>query len=161
MSRQDVRGGADRLQTQRGMSLIEVLLVVFIIGLSASLVVLTLPPRMSATMKEAQTLASQIVAAQDQAILTGQPIGLVIERKAYAFKRWQANSWQNTRGGKDLGARMELDLRDTVTTRPEDWPVLVFDPAGITERQTLRLRGEGEIVDLVISDAGEVSIETR
>lgn len=83
-----------RLKTQRGMTLVEVLVVVLILGLMAGVVVMTLPSDEDTAKAEAFRFANQIRTAQELAITSGQIVGLRMDSGGYDFLIYNANGWQ-------------------------------------------------------------------
>ena len=71
---------ADKFLGQKGFTLLEVMLVVFIIGIITSLAVYSLSPMGPSRQakSEAQGLMAALDYAQQQAILSHQPYGLKI-----------------------------------------------------------------------------------
>ena len=63
----------------KGFSLIELMIVVLIIGVSTSLIVLTIDHSDDRLKSETQYLLAMIQLARDEAIITGQSFGLTIE----------------------------------------------------------------------------------
>lgn len=88
-----------KIAVLKGFTLLEVMLVVLIIGIVTSLAVYSIvpigPSRQSKS--EAQGLMAAIDYAQQQAILSHQPYGLVINNKGYQFYIYQGTAqgqWQ-------------------------------------------------------------------
>ena len=144
------------------MTLIEVMVVVFIIGLTAGLVVMTLPDRATPERAAAQTLAVTLSQAQDRAIMSGQPVGLIMSERGYMLAAWTAGRWEPLRGGESVPRSVRLDLtRDTRNPPPDGWPDLVFDPTGVTDGAAFRLRGKQEQFQITLATSGEVQVEAR
>ena len=80
---------AGRHITQAGMTLVEVMAVLFIVGLTAGIVTLTLPENPSDEEASAQAFARVLTDAQDRAIMTGQPVGLNLTERGYMLVQWR------------------------------------------------------------------------
>ena len=157
---------ADPLFRQRGMSLIEVMVVVFIIGLSAGIVVVTLPASKGPALQAAEAFAETIAEAQEQAIMTGHPVGLRFTEDGYALTRWRQGAWMSNRSPITLQRAVDIRLRSEIeadrdTERPEDWPDLIFDPTGINTALEFRISARSERIDVFVLETGEVQVETR
>lgn len=146
---------------ERGMTIIEVLMVVFIIGLAAGIVVLTIPQRPTQEQAAAQAFAKLVRDAQDQAILTGQPVGLDVSNTSFRLVQWRRNQWLPYTRPQLLPNRLEIEQRTEQPDQPEGWPELVFDPTGIVQPAEFRLRGRGERIDIVLNERGEVDLVAR
>lgn len=70
-----------------GFTLLEIMLVVMLMGLVSSAVVMTMPSNSGykALKLEAQRLAGFIEVLSDQALMTSQELGIVIEEQSYQF----------------------------------------------------------------------------
>lgn len=143
------------------MTLIEVMVVVFIIGLATGLVVLTLPPRPTPEQSTAQAFAAAMSQAQDKAIMTGQPIGLIVAGNRYSLAQYRSGRWQSA-GVVRLKGGLKIDLlRDSDEASPEGWPDLIFDPTGVSEPAEFRLRGRLANYDINWTGDGEVAVDER
>lgn len=77
-------------RTNRGFTLIEIMLVIIIIGCAAGIVILSIPggpsPKIGFNLKnQTETLATTIQTLSDQAATEGRTIGLWINPHGYAF----------------------------------------------------------------------------
>ncbi len=147
--------------SERGMTIVEVLMVVFIIGLAAGIVTMTIPQRPTTEQATAQAFGRLITEAQDQAILSGQPIGLFVTDKAYGLVQWRRGQWRAYTRPASLPRQIEITEEDAQQTAPEGWPDLVFDPTGIVQPTEFNLRGRGVRIDISLLETGEVQFETR
>jgi len=144
------------------MTLIEVMMVVFIIGLATGLVVLTLPPNPTPEQSDARVFAQNLSTAQDQAILSGQPVGLFLHRDGYTLQSWRAGRWEPVNGGANLSRGTQLDFRGGEREAPpEGWPHYIFDPTGVSLGADFQVRGRSERIDIVVNTNGEVQVETH
>lgn len=94
----------------RGFTLLELMLVVFLLGLTAGGVLMTLPPSVSAQPEKeaAEQLLRQIQQVQDDALMSGQLYGLYLTPDGYQFLRRQADRWQSLREPAALAGRQAL-----------------------------------------------------
>ncbi|MDA1380956.1 type II secretion system protein [Plesiomonas shigelloides subsp. oncorhynchi] len=71
----------------RGFTLLELMLVVFLLGLTAGGVLMTLPPSVSAQPEKeaAEQLLRQIQRVQDDALMSGQLYGLYLTPTVISF----------------------------------------------------------------------------
>ena len=146
---------------ERGMTLVEVLMVVFIVGLTAGIVTLTIPQRPTQEQASAQAFAQVLRDAQDQAIMTGQPVGLRFSDTGYVLVQWQRERWLVRGRPEQLPPRLDIVPQKDLTERPDGWPDFVFDPTGIVEPATFELRGRGARIDISLNALGEVSLVER
>lgn len=143
------------------MTLVEVMTVLFIIGLTAGLVTLTLPNRPTAEQASAQAFARVLREAQDQAIMAGQPVGLKLNDQGYALVQWRRDFWRPQRGAVILPRGMDIDFQTEEQARPEGWPEIVFDPTGIVQPVEFQLRARGVRIDITLVESGEVRLVER
>ncbi|MEM7493254.1 MAG: GspH/FimT family pseudopilin [Pseudomonadota bacterium] len=144
---------------EQGMTLVEVMMVVFLIGLTSSIVVFTLPERAKPIERAADTFARDVKMAADRAILTGRVQGIDVLERGYAQVEWkpETQSWDQLRGRQ--GQRDELQLRLINVSEPGDdvGPELRFDPTGVNSAFDLELVVEGERMRLTLSPDGDVA----
>lgn len=94
----------------RGFTLLELMLVVFLLGLTVGGVLMTLPPSVSAQPEKeaAEQLLRQIQQVQDDALMSGQLYGLYLAPDGYQFLRRQADRWQPLSEPAALAGRQAL-----------------------------------------------------
>ncbi|MEM8616808.1 MAG: GspH/FimT family pseudopilin [Pseudomonadota bacterium] len=145
-----------------GMTLVEIMVVVFIIGLASTLVVLNLPRGASPAQRAAEGLQTQLIRWQDQAILSGAPIGLVVEEERYSAAIWRRGDWQAFGPVTALERQLRLTPEDIETQlAAANGPSIVFDPTGVTPSARFRLAGQGEVFIISLTDDGDVRVEAR
>lgn len=81
-------------RTNNGFSLIELLVVVFIIGISASMAVLYIDTSEERLETEARKIYALLKYMRDDAIIKGKSFSMVIKDKEYSFARYTDNKWQ-------------------------------------------------------------------
>ncbi|WP_372872586.1 type II secretion system minor pseudopilin GspH [Shewanella sp.] len=91
----------------RGFTLIEVLLVVLLMGIAAAAVTLSLPS--SGIKPELDKAATQFVAAtdliRDEAVLSGQFLGVVVEENQYQYVIFKEGKWNRLENDRLLALR--------------------------------------------------------
>ncbi|MCR9078122.1 MAG: GspH/FimT family pseudopilin [Hyphomonadaceae bacterium] len=143
------------------MTLVEVMTVLFIIGLTAGIVTLTLPQRPTEEQASAQAFATVLRDAQEQAIFAGQPVGLKLTDGGYALVQWRRDGWRPQGRPEALPRAMEISFDTDAQPRPEGWPELVFDPTGIVQPAEFQLRARGVRIEIALLETGEVVLVER
>jgi type II secretion system protein H len=144
------------------MTLVEVMTVLFIIGLTAGIVTLTLPQRPTEEQASAQAFATVLRDAQEQAIFAGQPLGLKLSERGYVLVQWRRDGWRPVGRAEALPRAMDLSFETRSTAaRPEGWPELIFDPTGIVQPAEFQLRARGVRIDITLQETGEVRLVER
>jgi general secretion pathway protein H len=97
---------------QPGFTLLEVMLVVLLIGLASLTVVMTFPNTLSSENNaswQAQRFATLLQWAEDEALISGNELGLVIEKNSYQFAIYDYSKqrWLATRVG-EIEGKVEL-----------------------------------------------------
>jgi len=149
--------------SEAGVSLIETLVAVAIIGVVATAVVLSIQPGSDPMDDEADRLLARLIFAEQDAISTGHPVGVVVEEfgARYSFYRYVDRRWWPVRdndalAGHELtpGSRLLVDdaiLAAIVQDEGEEAviiPAFWFDPAGMTEPFRLRLESADTVLEL-------------
>ncbi|MFT5653952.1 MAG: general secretion pathway protein H [Psychromonas sp.] len=104
---------------QPGFTLLEVMLVVLLIGLASLTVVMTFPNTLSSENNaswQAQRFATLLQWAEDEALISGNELGLVIEKNSYQFaiydyskQRWLASRVGEIEGKVELPELVSLE----------------------------------------------------
>jgi len=82
------------MNTNKGFTLLELLVVLIVIGLFASMLMLSVTKNDKRTVeREAKRLFHLIQLAQDEAIIKGVELGLAIQKDRYSFSSLQENKW--------------------------------------------------------------------
>ena len=135
-----------------GFTLVEVLMVVFIIGLASGFVIMNLPERASPLEEAADFVRQDVETLQDRAILTGIPHAIEISQSDYKGVVLESGEWRAV----NFSDR-ELTRDVTVTTRrasndDEDKATrFVFDPSGAPTHGVIVLSAQGRQVEIALS----------
>jgi len=143
-----------------GMTLIEVLLVVFLVGLATTLVVMTLPDRARPDEARVEQFVTDLKQMRREAIYFGQPVGVRFDGESYAIVGWVDGAWQVRRRSDEERAGQGFRLADPGTSLPaEGWPDYVFDPTGVGTAVRIHYSGQDADYSVWIAADGEVGLE--
>jgi general secretion pathway protein H len=168
-----------RRDAQAGYSLLEVLLTLAIIGAASTLVVAQLPAPEPTLAAEARTLAARLTLAGEEAVISGQPLGVDVDEAGYRFRRRVAGEWraiadepgfaprawpagvtvEMTREGERVArARLrQLELtEDEADARAS--PVGRFDPTGAATALTVEISEGRRLYRIAVDVGGAVSL---
>lgn len=130
----------ETLPSNRGFTLIEVLVVVVITAVLVSLVAVQLSPDARQGLQtEAARLAALLAHARDEAIATGVPLAWQGTEAGYRFlQRGPERTWQPTDGDASLRARVlpvgvSVAAIETPATANGANPMVVLSPTGIAD----------------------------
>ncbi len=104
---------------ERGLTLVELLVVMVILGLASSLVLLNAPPSRAVVERDALRFASSVKVALDEMVMTGATYRLVVDATGYGFERYTGGEWV-TDGIDRAFQRTEFDRGVTGTVEIED-----------------------------------------
>ena len=150
-------------ERQVGISLVEVLAAVFIVGLMSSLVVITLPQSAPPERAFANSLQKVISESIDRAIIRGAPVAIDVRNNVIQIQDWRNSEWNGSHA-----PRIEVDGK-IVTQRIEPYdpyrdeadPELICDPTGLVTPVVFSVTGRTERWNVVVTTAGEVRLEER
>jgi general secretion pathway protein H len=104
---------------ERGLTLVELLVVMVILGLASSLVLLNAPPSRAVVERDALRFASSVKIALDEMVMTGATYRLVVDATGYGFERYVRGEWV-TEGIDRAFQRAEFDNGVTATVEIAD-----------------------------------------
>lgn len=143
-----------------GFSLVELLVVLVILGLTASVVVLTMGPGADSLQNEAERLALRLKHSREEAILTNRPVSLVIDDRGYRVRTLRRTGWVDLDKPFEpvsLHPDTRLRLSGSQARSGEASSAIVFDPTGLATSARLTLLRDRDRRDLVVTAQGEVA----
>jgi type II secretion system protein H len=94
------------LPRDAGVSLVEAMVALLIIGLMVSAVMLMAPPQDRETRALAERMAAHLTLASEESILTNRPVALLVTREGYGFARLEETGWRRIETGSPLTFRV-------------------------------------------------------
>lgn len=164
---------ASRYPSDAGFSLIELMVVIVIMGLMASVVVLNLPSSKQTLRGDSEVIVARLQLAAQEAILTGNIIGLRMDQTGYGFLRRIRGEWtpyapaglQGTIAWPDNtkldfhfeGEKVTL-ARNSKTVVAQSVPSVFFLPSGETQNFTLTFSTPREEEIIQVVDNGVITL---
>ena len=159
---------------RNGFSLVEMMVVLFVMGLLAGVVVLSLPGDARELRTEAERFAARTVAARDEAISGARPVAVVVGKAGYYFEQRRDGGWQPLDPGrfglvawKDGTAASIVgapsNSRGGEGAQPDAAPErqrLVFDPVGLSSSEArVRLARGKDALAVSVARDGTVKLD--
>jgi len=135
----------------RGFTLVELMVVIVIVGLAASVVVLSMPETGGSLVSEAEAFAARAKAARDGAILEARPAAVRIGPGGYELLRRLDGRWRAEPAHRWAeGTAAELSGGRDGSVR--------FDATGLAEPARLTLRRGERAIAVQITADGNVTV---
>jgi general secretion pathway protein H len=140
-----------------GFTLVELMVVLFLIGMAAATVVIALPRAGGDLGEQAARFAARAAALRDRAVVTGAPAGLWASATGYGFERYTAQGWEPLRDHHIPPADWPRGTLVRVDGQPQGR--IAFDRLGLPDRAlTIDLTQRGERAQIHIDAAGEIEL---
>lgn len=164
-----------QIACERGVTLVELLVVLAIIAMIASVVVISAPPPRSSVQNESEKLAARVDYAAGRAITAGETIGLEISESGYRFLKYDRGQWSEMTFPQFSAQQFPNDLAIEVKVeeiakrnepqernrekneKPE--PEIRFTPTGETTPFSVTFKTQRQNVSVSLDEAGAVSVK--
>ena len=139
-----------------GFTLVELMVVLLIIGLMASVVVFSFPSGSSALEEDAQRFAARTAALRDNAILQSRPMAVQVTPSGYSFLERRKGSWSVIEDKPFVST----DWSNGVTAQTGEKPMMIsFESTGLPSDQAeLVLQGDAQSRRVLIAPMGDVKL---
>lgn len=160
---------APRTDREAGFSLVETMVTVAIVGLMASLVVLSLVSRPAPAEREAERLLARLIEAGESAVVTGETVGFTPEPdgSGYLFLVHRGGTWRDLPDHPALaphtlpaGVRVFAEgARERGREPGAPVPLFWFDPTGFDEPFTLLMQDSARDIEISRDGSGTLSLQ--
>jgi general secretion pathway protein H len=141
-----------------GFTLVELMVVVFIIGMAGVVVVLTAPGHDDGPGHEADVLAARLVRAREEAILGTRAVEVTVTAQGYGFTRQHFGRWEPLRDGPFDNVLWQDGTRPALPPGREQL-TFHFDPIGAASIERLALLRDGRRAWITVDAGGEVRVD--
>ncbi len=152
-----LRRNPDHCRHETGFTLVELMIVLVIIGLMASIVVLSFPDGSNDLEDDAQKFAARTAALRDNAILQSRPMAVQVTPSGYSFLERRKGAWSVM---EDKPFRSTNWSSGVTAAVGETGPLLIsFESTGLpSDRADVRLNYKDFARDIVIAPMGDVQL---
>tara|TARA_R110002033_G_scaffold8406_10_gene28930 strand:- start:160 stop:639 length:480 start_codon:yes stop_codon:yes gene_type:complete len=140
-----------------GFTLVELMVVLLIIGLMASIVVFSFPGGSSALEEDAQRFAARTAALRDNAILQSRPMAVQVTSSGYSFLERRKGSWSVIEDKPFVSTNWSSGV--SAATGEEGPMMISFESTGLPSDQAeLILQGKEQSRRILIAPMGDVKL---
>lgn len=143
--------------TERGFSLVELLVVVTVLGLLGAAVLLTIPGGGARLGDQADQLSAHLQRAREEAVLGNRAVAVRVDAAGYRFERRGWDGWQ-VMADPPLHARRFPDGVQADFRGREQVARFEFDATGANVPADVVLRGPETALRLALLSSGEVQV---
>ena len=138
-----------------GFTLVELMVVLVIVGLTAAAVVLAIPDPGGGVRGEALRLAARVDAARERAMMDNRPVALVLNDRGYSFEWRLEGEWRAVAQKPFVAQDWSEGTRASIDGGESR---IVFDSTGFAEPARLRLVRGKEEAQVAVTDGGRVRV---
>jgi general secretion pathway protein H len=140
-----------------GFTLVELMVVLMIIGLMASVVVFSFPSGTGALEEDAQRFAARTAALRDNAILQSRPMAVQVTPSGYSFLERRKGSWSVIEDKPFVSTNWSSGVR--ADAGDSGSMLISFESTGLPNDQAeLVLQGDTQSRRILIAPMGDVKL---
>ena len=141
-----------------GFTLVELMVVLLIIGLMASVVIFSFPSGNSALQEDAQRFAARTAALRDNAILQSRPMAVQVTPSGYSFLERRKGSWSVIEDKPFMSTNWSSGVR---AKTGKNGPMMIsFESTGLPSNQAeLVLQGDAQSRRILVAPMGDVKLD--
>lgn len=143
--------------SERGFTLVELMVVIFLIGLASVAVVMMASPAGGGARDEAEQLAARIAALRDQSILQSRTMAVWVRPSGYGFETRSEGLWQPL--SQAPFATSEWRRGTTVQLGGARQTRIAFDSTGLpSTAASIGIKRGDAVVTVALSATGDVRV---
>lgn len=146
-----------RPASERGFSLVEVMVALAILGLLTGAVLMTLPADGPRLADEAERLAARLEHAREEALAKNRPVEVAFVANGYRFREQRRGAWEPLDGGPFEPQTWPEGLAVAVEAA-DGRQAVRFDTTGAAEPATIRLSNRTRAVRVAVDAQGETQV---
>lgn len=143
---------------EAGFTLVELMIVIVIMGLMASIVVMTVGDGRPSLAAEVDQFSARLNRAKEEAVLTNRPVGVEVTTEGYAFRVRRKGRWEELKEGPFKPVVWSEGL-ETSTDQPGPVAQVNFEATGAAEPLRVTLSRKSKQVDVTVDAAGNVRVD--
>lgn len=145
-----------------GFTLIEIVVALFVMSLTAGLVLVTMHASSPDVVRDAQTLAQHLSLASRESIVTGEPIEVRVNRQGWSSFRYRDADWVDA-GSHAFGSKaVEIEATQVAPIEEGDPETPAFrfrfDATGGASPGTLRMKTGSATMRIVVESNGSLEV---
>ena len=146
----------NRSDGQAGFTLTELMVVIAIMGLMASVVVLATTDGRPSGAREADRFAARLIRARDEALLTNRAVDVSVSPRGYVFRTRGPNGWAPLEDGPFAEVAWSPETRMTSAAATDR---VAFDPTGVATPADYVITRGRQSTRVRVDTAGNVRVD--